>query len=103
MVAEGLTCTVCGLLVTGTAMGEAPPVMVTAVALVKVTVNVEALPKTTDAGLAERVTVGVGTRGAVTVTVAVAVADAPVPVAVAVYVVVLVGVTDWVPPVAVRV
>ena len=76
------------------------PVIVTAVALVAITVRVEELPEVIDVGLAAILTVG---AGLVTVTVALAEIFPPVPVAVAVYVVVAVGLTDCVPPVDVKV
>jgi hypothetical protein len=72
--------------------------MVTAVALAAVTVNVEELPGTIDAGLALMVTVGCGFG--VTVTVAEALVVPPGPVAIAVYVVVAAGITTCAPPVA---
>ena len=74
--------------------------MVTPVALVAVTVNVDEAPAAIDVGFAVMVTVGAGL--AVIVTVAVAEALPPGPVAVAVYVVVAPGLTDCVPPLADR-
>jgi hypothetical protein len=76
-------------------------VIVTPVAFVAVTLNVEELPVTMEDGFAVINTVGVGL--AVTVTVAVAVVIPPGPVAVAVYVVVAAGVTACVPPLAIKV
>jgi hypothetical protein len=75
------------------------PAIVTCVALVAVTVNVDEPPVTIEVGLAAMLTVGAGA----TVTVVPAVAFPPAPVAVAVYVVVTVGLTAWVPPAACRV
>jgi hypothetical protein len=75
------------------------PVTVTAVAFAALTVSVEDPPEAIEDGLAEMLTVGADAM----VTVAVAVALPPVPVAVAVYVVdAVVGLTDCVPPVALR-
>ena len=75
------------------------PVTVTAVAFAALTVSVEDPPEAIEDGLAEMLTVGADAM----VTVAVAVALPPVPVAVAVYVVdAAVGLTDCVPPVALR-
>jgi hypothetical protein len=82
VVVVGLTCTVWGLLVVGTVMGAAPPVMITDVALLKVTVRAADWPAVIVEALVERVTVGAGF--AVTDTVAVAVAVPPAPVAFAV-------------------
>ena len=78
----GLTVTVWGLLVVGTLMGEVPPVIVTNVALAKVTVRVAEAPATIIEALGERATVGAGLG--VTVTVVTAVIFPPAPVAVAV-------------------
>jgi hypothetical protein len=64
-------------------------------------VRMEEAPGAIDVGLAEIVTVGGGFAD--TVTVAVADALPAEPVAAAVYVVVLVGLTDWLPPLAGRV
>jgi hypothetical protein len=73
--------------------------MVTAVALVAVTVSVDALPDAIEDGLAVIVTFGIG--GCVTVMVTGRdVALPPAPFAVAVYVVVEVGETTCGPPVA---
>jgi hypothetical protein len=71
--------------------------IVTEVALVAVTVNVDELPNAIDCGFAAMVTVGVG--GCMTVTKADAVAVPPAPVTIAVYVAFLVGLTISVPPV----
>jgi hypothetical protein len=60
------------------------PLIVTVVALVAATVNVDEVPELIEAGLATMVTVGTGGAAGVTVTVAVAVALPPAPVAVAV-------------------
>lgn len=80
------------------------PLIVTLVAFVAVTVNVDEFPALIVAGVATRVTVAGGGGGAEeTVTVAVALALPPLPEAFAVYVVVVAGVTDCVPPVAARV
>ena len=76
------------------------PAIVTVVALSALTVRVDVLPDTIEAGFAVIVTVGAGF--AVTVTTAVAVTVPLAPVAVAVYVVVAAGVTVCVPPVAAR-
>ena len=71
----------------------------TVVAFVAATVSVEDPPEAIEDGFAEMLTVGAEAM----VTVAIAVALPPVPVAVAVYVVdAAVGLTDCVPPVALR-
>jgi hypothetical protein len=61
-----------------------PPVIVTCVAFVAVTVNVEEPPAVIEAGEAEIVTVGAGFEVEVTVTVALAEEIPPAPVAAAV-------------------
>lgn len=73
---------------------------VTPVAFVAATVNVDVPPGLIDVGLAAMEMVGDGVVEDPTVTVVVAEVFPPAPVAVAVYVVVVVGLTDWVPPVA---
>jgi hypothetical protein len=74
------------------------PPTVTLVALVADTVRFAELPAAMEMGFAERLTV----VAAVTVTVAVAVTVPPDPFAVAVYVVVVVGLTETLPPEALR-
>jgi hypothetical protein len=68
--------------------------MVTVLALVAATVNVDDPPGAIELGLAVIVTVGDGLTAPPTVTVVVAEVFPPAPVAVAVYVVVAVGLTD---------
>ena len=77
------------------------PLIVTCVAFVAVTVNVEEFPAVMEAGLAAIVTVA--PVGWVTVTIAVAEAVPPGPVADAAYVVVVFGLTACVPPLGCRV
>ena len=73
--------------------------IVTPVAFVAATVNVDDPPKATEVGVAAIVTVGAGVVDEPTVTVVVADVFPPAPVAVAVYVVVADGLTACVPPV----
>jgi predicted membrane-bound spermidine synthase len=75
-------------------------VIVTPVALVAATVNVDDPPGLIDVGLAAMVIVGEGVVEDPKVTVVDAEVFPPAPIAVAVYVVVVVGLTDCVPPVA---